>query len=169
MEQSPIDLPPPEKAIGSPVKAFFDFSSVSNVADQDFKDKVKAGEALKLEYYKGALRIYSAYLGKTVTMDGGVYHAQQISFHTPGEHRINGEQFDMEVQILHVGRTVGDTAKHMVLSFLFKKSPGIYNKFIDAVDYFNLPNPLDKFRDLTKNLFLPNIMYQTFEEGKIVI
>lgn len=167
MEQSPIDLPPIEKAISSPVKALFDFTKLSNIADEDYKDKVKTGEPLKLEYFEGALRSFSAYFGKTVTMDGAVYHANQISFHTPSEHRINGEQFAMEMQILHKGKTKGDTAKHLILSFLFKKTPGVYNKFLDTLDIFNLPNPLDKFRDLEKNIFLGEIFYSTNEEGKL--
>jgi len=97
-------------------------------------------------------------------MDGGVFHAQQISFHTPSEHKINGEQFPMEMQITHVGKTIGDTSKHLILSFLFKKSPGVYNKFLESLDFFNLPNPLDKYRDLEKNLFLPNLFYQVNED-----
>lgn len=167
MEQSPIDLPPITKAISSPVRALFNFEKVSNIADDDFEDLVKGGENLKLQYFDGALRIFGSYLGKTVTMDGGVFHAQKISFHTPSQHRINGELFPMEMQVLHVGKTVGDTAKHLILSFLFKKKPGVYNKFIDSLDFFNLPNPLDKFRDLEKDLYLPNVFYQTNEEGKI--
>jgi carbonic anhydrase len=98
-------------------------------------------------------------------MDGGVYQAQQISFHTPSQHRIEGEEFPMEVQITHVGKTQGDTSKHLILSFVFKKAPGVYNKFIDDLDFFNLPNPLDKFRDLEKDLYLPNILFQQGEEG----
>jgi len=164
LEQSPIDLPPKAKAIGSPVKALFNLEQISNIADEDFEDKVKSGENLRLQFYQGALRIYGQFLGKTVTMDGGVFHAQEISFHTPSEHKINGEEFPMEMQVLHVGKTVGDTAKHLILSFVFKKSPGVYNKFIEALDFFNLPNPLDKYRDLEKNIFLPNIFFQTNEE-----
>lgn len=164
-EQSPIDLPPVEKAIGSPVKALFNFDKISYIADEDYEDKVKSGDNLKLQYHQGALRIFGAFLGKTVTMDGGVYHAQKISFHTPSEHTINGERFPMEMQILHVGKTIGDTAKHLVLSFVFKKAPGVYNKFLEALDFFNLPNPLDKSRDLEKDLFLPNIFYNVNEEG----
>lgn len=168
MEQSPIDLPPVQKAVGSPVKALFNYEKVSIVADEDYLDKVKSGDPLKLQYYDGALRIFGNYLGKIVTMDGGVYHAQEISFHTPSEHKINGERFPMEMQILHVGKTVGDTAKHLILSFVFKKVPGVYNRFIDSLDFFNLPNPLDKYRDLEKELFLPNIFFTTKEEGKLI-
>ena len=61
----------------------------------------------------------------SVLMDGGVYNAQELSIHTPSEHTINGEKFDVELQIVHYGQTIGDTAKQVIVSFLFKKSPGI--------------------------------------------
>jgi len=99
-------------------------------------------------------------------MDGGVFHAQEISFHTPSQHRVNGEEFPMEMQVVHVGKTIGDTAKHLILSFFFKKSPGVYNKFLEALDFFNLPNPLEKKIDIVKNIFLPNIHFTVNEDGK---
>lgn len=98
-------------------------------------------------------------------MDGSVYYAQEISFHTPSEHTINGEQFPLEMQVRHIGKSVGDTSKSLILSFVFKKSPGIYNKFLESLDFFNLPNPLDKVRDLEKSIFLPNIFFQVNEDG----
>jgi carbonic anhydrase len=101
-------------------------------------------------------------------MDGSVYHAQEISVHTPSEHTINGERFPLEVVVKHVGKSVGDIAKHLSISFLFKKSPGIYNKFLESLDVFNLPNPLDRSRDLENKIFLPNIFFQTNEDGIVL-
>ncbi len=98
-------------------------------------------------------------------MDGGVYYAQEISFHLPSEHKINGERFPMEMNIVCQGQTIGDTAKHLVLSFLFKKSPGVYNKFLEKLNIFNLPNPLDKFRDIQKELFIPDILFNINEDS----
>jgi carbonic anhydrase len=149
------------------VKALFNFDKVQAIADESFEDKVKEGENLKLQYYDGALKIFAAYFGKTVTMDGSVYYAQEISIHTPSEHTIDGEQFPMELQVKHVGKSLGDTSKHLILSFVFKKSPGIYNKFLETLDFFNLPSPLDKVRDIEKALFLPNIFFQVNEDGKL--
>jgi carbonic anhydrase len=165
MEQSPIDLPPPEKAIGSPIKALFQFEEVAVEADADLPERdIKSGQALKIKYHENALRIYGPNLGKTVTMDGGVYIAQEYSFHTPSEHKLNGKRYPLEIQVVHYGKTVGDTAKQLVLSFLFEKKAGYYNRFIDTIDVFNLPNPLDSSRDLSKPLFLPNIFYSQTEE-----
>jgi len=105
------------------------------------------------------LRIFHKYFGKIVTLDGAVYHAEEIVFHTPSEHTINGVRYDMEMQIIHYGQTKGDIAKQVVLSFMFERKPGVYNKFIDDVDFFNLPNPLTKEREITNNLFIPKIFY----------
>jgi len=143
----------------------FQFEEVPIEADGDLEDKVKIGDSLKIQYKDGALRIYGPNLGKTVTMDGSVYQAQEISFHTPSEHKIRGVTYPMEIQVTMYGKTVGDTAKQLVLSFLFEKKAGIYNRFIERIDFFNLPNPLDLFRDLSKPLYLPDIFYSMNEEA----
>jgi hypothetical protein len=46
-------------------------------------------------------------------------------------------------------------AKTAILSLLFKKKAGIYNKFIDTLDIYNLPNPSEPLRDITESLFIP--------------
>jgi len=108
---------------------------------------------------KGALRIFHPNMGKIVTIDGAVYIAEEITFHTPAEHTINGEKYDLEMQVIHYGRSQGDIAKQVVLSFLFKRTPGVSNKFMESIDFFNLPNPLDTFRDITQSLFIPFVFY----------
>ena len=67
----------------------------------------------------------------------------------------------MEIQIIHEGQTKGDIAKHVVLSFLFEKKPGVYNKFIDDIDFFSLPSPLNKTKDLINNIFIPKLFYNS--------
>jgi len=109
--------------------------------------------------------MYGNYFGKVVTMDGAVYHAQEISFHTPSEHKINGETFPIEMQVVHYGQSIGDTAKQVILSFLFKKSPGIYNKFLESIDIFNLPNPLEKEIDLSKDFQIPDLFFNVNEDS----
>jgi len=149
LEQSPIDLPSKDAASLSSLKPMFQYEIVSSTSSEStFDGLLNAGENVKIRYDKGAIRIYHSNMGKIIALDGGVYVAEEISFHTPSEHKINGQQFDMEMQVVHYGRTKGDIAKQIVFSFLFKKSPGVYNKFIDRLDFFNLPNPTDNFRDL---------------------
>jgi hypothetical protein len=94
-------------------------------------------------------------MGKAITLDGAVYVADEIVFHTPAEHTINGVRYDMEMQIIHRGVTTGDIAKSVILCLLFKKKAGIFNKFIDKLDVFNLPNPAEPYRDITESLFIP--------------
>jgi len=96
-------------------------------------------------------------MGKVVTIDGAVYIAEEITFHTPAEHSINGEKFDMEMQVIHYGRSKGDIAKQLVLSVLFKRTPGVSNKFMESIDFFSLPNPLDSFRDINLGIYIPYV------------
>jgi len=135
-EQSPIDLPVPNKALGSPAKPLFQYDEVlprNTITTDDGQTK---SENLKIKYVNSTLKILHKDFGRVVTLDGSVYVAEEIVFHTPSEHTINGKTYDLEMQIIHSGQTVGDIAKHVVLSFLFEKKPGVYNKFIDDVDFF---------------------------------
>jgi len=153
-------------AIGSPVRPYFSYEKVQIFADENLKSRgIKEGDTLKLRYTRGTLRLYAPYLGKIVTQDGAVYHGQEISFHVPSQHTIHGEKFDMEMQIVHYGKSIGDTDKQVILSFMFKKAPGVYNKFLNQLDIFNLPNPLDDERDLQKILYIPDILFNLNEES----
>jgi carbonic anhydrase len=110
------------------------------------------------------LRVKHPNFGKIVTIDGAVYVAQEIVFHTPSEHQIDGNYFDMEMQVIHYGKSIGDTIKQVVLSFLFRAKPGIFNKFIEKLDFFDLPNPTDKVRELSQTLFIPHIFLDSDDE-----
>jgi carbonic anhydrase len=169
-EQSPINLPPKDNAILSPIKPIFQFNEVepkievTNSEGQHQYDKI-----LTIKNKKNTLRIKHKYFGKTVTLDGSVFTAEEIVFHTPSEHQINGKNYDMEMQIIHYGKTKGDIAKQVVLSFLFKKSHGVYNKFIDDLDFFNLPNPITRKRAILNSLYIPKIFYNSDYNEKTVI
>ena len=76
---------------------------------------------IKLEYVDNASRLIYLKIGKVVTLDGAIYYAQEIIFHTPAEHTINGKNFDMEIQVVHHGQTKGDIAKQISLTSLIKK------------------------------------------------
>jgi len=120
---------------------------------------LKSKETLKIELLNHAVKIRHDNFGNLVTLDGSLYTAQEIVFHTPAEHTIDGKHFDMEVQIIHFGQTTGDIAKQVILCFLFEKKPGFYNKFIDDIDFFTLPNPLNPSRDIENKIFIPKIFY----------
>ena len=165
ISQSPIDLPTKDAAELSSLRPMFQYSYVSAKATENSVDGLMtAGEYVKIRLDRGALRIHHPNMGKIVTDDGGVYIAEEIIFHTPSEHTINGERLDMEMQVIHYGKSKGDIAKQVVMSFLFKSKPGVYNKFLDKLDFFNLPNPVDNFRDITNDFFIPSVFLSTEEE-----
>jgi len=124
---------------------------------------------MKIELEKDALTIKAENLGQCITLDGSVYKAQKIVFHTPAEHTIDGKKYEMEMQIIHHGQTKGDIAKQVILSFLFEKKPGEYNKFIDDIDFFTLPNGLGKERNLENNLYIPKIFYNQESEDVAIM
>lgn len=158
-EQSPIDLPPPKKAIDSSAKPIFDYLVVGPLhSDSGLDGKVKAGTPIRIEHDHGSLKIFHSNLGKIVTLDGTVYIAEEIVFHTPSEHTINGEKFPMEMQVVHRAKTRGDYGKQLILSFLFKAKAGVYNKFIDSLDFFMIPNTNEKSKRLFEKIYVPNVL-----------
>jgi len=98
-------------------------------------------------------------MGKVITLDGAVYNAVEIVFHTPSQHQIDGRQYDLEVEIIHTGQTKEVIAQYLIVSILFESKAGVYNKFFDDIDFFNLPNPLSAERDLKNNFQLPHLLY----------
>jgi len=165
-EQSPINLPSEDSATISPVKPVFIYEEVlAKDTRPNESGEMKTDQYLKIVSENGILKIKNKYFGKIVTLDGAIYFAEEIIFHTPAEHKINGKSYDLEMQIIHTGQTKGDIAKHVVLSFLFEKRPGTYNKFIDDVDFFNLPNPTMRERDIINNLYIPKILYNSDNEN----
>ena len=129
----------------------------------------KSTKILSIKHKDHALRIKHKYFGKTVTLDGGLYTAEEIVFHTPSEHQIDGKTYDMEMQVIHYGKSKGDIAKQIVLCFLFQSKAGVYNKFIDDLDFFNLPNSNTKRRLLLNPLFIANIFYSADQEGTPIL
>ncbi len=167
-EQSPIDLPQTENATPSPVAPLFNYEKVSAVSTETTLDgQIANNQNVQLQYYANALRIFHPYFGKVVTLDGTVYNAEEIVFHTPAEHTIDGKRYDMEMQVIHYGQSKGDIAKQVVLSFLFEKKPGIYNQFLDDVDFFNLPNPIMRKRDIDNDLYIPKVLHSSDQEGLV--
>jgi len=133
-------------------------------AESSSDGSIKFHENLKIALEKGALRIKFNNLGELATLDGSVYRAEEIIFRTPAEHTINGKKYDLEMQVVHRGQTAGDIAKQAILCFLFEKKPGVYNKFIDDIDFFNLPNPIHPERDLSNNIYIPKVFYNSESE-----
>jgi len=159
LEQSPIDIITKD-VIESPVVPVFTYTEVEVKGTENTSDgQVKTHTYVKMLNENHQLQIQAASFGKVVTLDGTTYNADRVVFHTPSEHRIDGKPYPMEMQIIHTGVTVGALSKHLVLSFLFVKTPGIYNKFLDDVDFFNLPNMIAKEKKMENDLYIPKILY----------
>jgi carbonic anhydrase len=170
--QSPIDLPLRDDAILSDKTPDFQFNEfVSSKATFTSVEGLYSDKDpnVKLRYDRGAIRLYHPKLGKIVTDDGAMYQAEEIVFHTPAEHTIAGEKFEMEMQIISYGRTRGDIAKQAVWSFLFKKKPNHYNKFMWNLQFFQLPQPGEPTRDLIDEIYLPYIFQDYDDTGAAVM
>ena len=169
LEQSPIDLPKKEDAIDSPIRPLFEYKEINAILAKTTIDEMNIAEDnLEMRNDNGLLIIYEENIGKIVTLDGAVYRAEEITFHTPSNHKIDGKSFPLEISIIHYGETVGDIAKQVVLNFLFEKKAGVYNKFIDDLDIFNIPNPITKKTNITNSLFVPKIFYNSEDTDLVV-
>ena len=89
---------------------------------------------MRIELKENLLRILHPDFGKLITVDGAVYSAEEIVIHTPSEHTLEGKIYDMEISIIHYGVSQGDIAKQATLNFLFEKTPGSQNKFLEDID-----------------------------------
>lgn len=73
--------------------------------------------------------------------DDEVFEATHFDLRAPGEHYIDGEACDLEVQIFHTKKS--DVNKHLVLSVCFEVGSSS-NSFIEQViDGINVSNDID--------------------------
>lgn len=161
-EQSPIELPNKAKAIDSEVRPSFNYDLIGPTTSPTIDGSVE--DKLRIRNSGRYLHLLHDNMGRVITQDGTIYQAQEIMFHTPANHKIDGKTYDLEVAIIHTGISKGDIAKQVTLSFLFEAAPGIYNKFFDDLDIFNLPNPYTKTTDITKSLYIPKLLYDSFDD-----
>ena len=120
--------------------------------------------SLYLDPQDNTVKLKAASFGKLVTINNMIFNAEEIQFHTPSEHLINNKQYDMEMHIIHKGISNEDKDKYAVISFLFEKSPGEFNDFIDSLDYLNIGSSSKIIADL--NLILPpnfNYSFYTYQ------
>lgn len=132
VEQSPVDITGYDKGDGP---------AVSFLYRTDALRVTNAGSFIRVEY-RGESRLQ---------VDGDEYRLDHLHLHYPGEHRIDGEPFALEMHLVHV-RTSGEVAVVGVLHRMGAASPAI-QAIIDAA-----PRP-DEARDASPALsaaaFLP--------------
>jgi Eukaryotic-type carbonic anhydrase len=127
-EQSPIDINT-KKVLSSPAIPVFSFTEVEAISPITSLDGTMiAKQHIKIKYFSNAIRIFHTNFGKVVSLDGTVYHAEEIVFHTPAEHTLDGVRHEMEMQVIAYGQSKGDIAKQVVISFLFEQKPGVYRE-----------------------------------------
>lgn len=66
-------------------------------------------------------------LGSSIKFDGKEFELKYFTFHSPGEHKVNGKQFPMEVQFVHQSRE----GINAVVSMLF--IPGAADRTLNSV------------------------------------
>jgi len=144
--QSPIDIDT-STTFNSPVKPVFKY------------EEFKPDDNDKFVFEDGAIKVKSNKLGRVVTLDGNSFVATEIVFHTPSQHRINGKFYDMEMEIIHVGEFPDVITEHLVLSIFFQAKAGVYNKFLDDLDFFNLPGPTSRNKKFKTKINLNKVFY----------
>ena len=161
-EQSPIEINT-SQIFQSPVKPVFYYKNASIIIDKNSDDGLlKAGDETKIELIdNGFLSIRHTSFGNAITLDGVTYKAEEVRFHSPAEHIIDGKKYDMEIEIIHTGQNKENISKQLVVSILAIKVPGKYNKFMDDLDIFNLPNGLQKSKKVTHNLNINKLLLNT--------
>jgi carbonic anhydrase len=174
-QQSPIDLPSKDDATLSPIKPILNYEVIKAgepAESIDMINRVQDGasvdDSVKIRYHNGAIKILHPNLGKIVKIDGSVFVGEEIQFHTPAEHTIAGTKYEMEMSVIHYGYSQGDIAKQVVLSFLFKRAPGKYNRFIDSLDFYSLPNPINNYREIFNDIYIPNVLFNS-DDDKIPV
>lgn len=164
-EQSPINIDT-AKLVASPVKPVFFYESAPfNIPSDSLDGYYKKNDKTRFTFSQGFLSIKHPNFGSAATLDGVLYRAQEIRFHTPAQHSINNKIHDMEVEVIHYGETKGSIHKQLVLSVIFERYPGVYNKFIDDLDPFTLPNPLNPQKELLKDLHVNKLLFSSEEDG----
>ncbi|OJJ16828.1 hypothetical protein BKI52_33530 [marine bacterium AO1-C] len=98
------------------------------------------GHTVKLLYDKGS----------ELTFDGKNYRLVQFHFHTPAEHRINADEFPMEMYLVHRGAD----STYLVVSLLFNE--GEENSFLKSF-ISDIPKKTVETTESKKEIDLTNL------------
>lgn len=127
--QSPIDFGPHCTAAYPLKPLLFNYlpvSGTSKAGSNSFKaDQVtNDGHFPKISYEAGSF----------LSLSNDRFQVKEVHFHAPSEHKIEGHQFPLEMQIIHETSNGGIAA----VSILYEE--GRHNKFIDSVHWMALPH-----------------------------
>jgi len=130
----------------------------------DFDYRLVKKTDVEIVYHTNILRILpknsKVNFGKLTDVDGTEYQVSEVLIHTPAEHTIKGQKYDIELQVIH--RAVkGEFKQKAVLSVLYQKRPGAIVQGFEEMDILNLPNPI--FREghnlLAKDFHIMKFLY----------
>jgi carbonic anhydrase len=65
----------------------------------------------------------------SITFDYTIYYLQQVHFHTPSEHHINGKHYDAEAHFVFKNQY----NKLSVIGILYSVNAGGFSKFLDSI------------------------------------
>jgi len=129
--QSPINVTTPGEKKEHSLK--FKYISAHEVVEN-------LGHTVKLLYDKGS----------ELAFDGKNYRLVQFHFHTPAEHKINADEFPMEVHMVHRG----PDSTYLVVALLFQQ--GEENSFLKAF-ISDIPKQVGDTTTSKKELDLTNL------------
>lgn len=169
-EQSPINLPDPQKAILSSEKPLFQYDEIfPNFSVTGADGQILTNQNLNIIFDKNLIKIKHKSFGRIIYNKRFVFEATEIVFHSSSEHKLNGKFYEMEMQIIHEGITKDNENNKIILSFLFERKPGAYNQFIEDLDYFNLPNYRNPQREIKNKIYIPKIFYSLESEDLTIM
>ncbi len=89
--QSPIDISNPTRGDTPQLRAHFPPADLRIVHHESVADGVNNGHTIQINYAGG----------ETLTLGDAAYRLAQLHFHAPSEHTVDGQQFPMEMHMVH--------------------------------------------------------------------
>ncbi|PWJ43381.1 carbonic anhydrase family protein [Sediminitomix flava] len=142
--QSPINIVTSEED-DSTHTIYYNYTHITDKPHQ----LINEGKTVKVEYEPGS----------TFSFDGIEYNFDQLHFHTPSEHLIDGVTYPMEMHLVHSNTNKDGSKNYLVLAVLFKEGtdPNFFKELIERIpdkvgDRVVLPAKSLDVRSLAKGL-----------------
>lgn len=154
--QSPININRLKSRLSN-IKPIFDYRIISADDGELFNNDQSA--FIENKHNVVSINVENGF-GNVIHADQTIYEANSILFRSPSEHLIDGQRYDLEIQILHKEKSEAKTQRQLILSFLVKGEAGKYNKFFDSLDFIDLPRA-GNIKGLTKSLNISDLFSST--------
>ena len=141
------------------------------------KNLFERAENLKIELTKEGQLLIDSWIDKMnfseviLPMNNNVHRCVRIKVILESEHTINNKHYPMEIQLIciennlelinnninGVEELINNSKSLVTFVFMFEEKAGVFNKFIDDIDFFSLPDYLGDNKPLKYNLYLPKL------------